>query len=281
MEAEHYIVFDLERNFRPYQSDFPAEIVDMGAVKIDPQTMEIVDTFSAFVKPTAPLSKHTTKLTGIEKQDVKQAPRFRQVLAAFRSFIGSSYILVTWGKEDYEFLKEDCTRHGLDCPDMSKERRFDLQQFVFRAYEELFPNQPSLRLAVEQFGLEWQGEQHRALADAENTANIFLKAAAERDLKHAYRRSTDVVFIVEGALSEKGKRKLMRWIIKEMKKRKADHLTWKSFLRSKTWANAMEQHEFDEAAIAQLEANFAEALQNVKKLQQAKAKAQTAATPAP
>lgn len=31
--ATHFIVFDIERNFRPYKSEDPSEIVDIGAVK--------------------------------------------------------------------------------------------------------------------------------------------------------------------------------------------------------------------------------------------------------
>ena len=63
-----------------------------------------------------------------------------------------------------------------------KERRIDLQKFVFQAYEELFEHTPSLQSAVEQLGLIWEGKQHRALADAENTANILLKHIAREIL---------------------------------------------------------------------------------------------------
>ena len=65
---------------------------------------------------------------------------------------------------------------------MEKERRIDLQKFVFQAYEELFEHTPSLQSAVEQLGLIWEGKQHRALADAENTANILLKHIAREIL---------------------------------------------------------------------------------------------------
>ena len=39
----------------------------------------------------------------------------------------------------------------------------------------MFEHTPSLHFAVEQLALTWEGKQHRALADAENTANILLK----------------------------------------------------------------------------------------------------------
>ena len=54
-----------------------------------------------------------------------------------------------------------------------------MQKFVFQAYEELFEHTPSLQFAVEQLALTWEGKQHRALADAENTANILLKVYRE------------------------------------------------------------------------------------------------------
>ena len=73
-------------------------------------------------------------------------------------------------------------------PLYGKERRIDLQKFVFQAYEELFEHTPSLQSAVEQLGLIWEGKQHRALADAENTANILLKAYSERDITKRYKR---------------------------------------------------------------------------------------------
>lgn len=66
--ATHFIVFDIERNFRPYKSEDPSEIVDIGAVKIEASTMKVIGEFSELVKPGARLTRHTTKLTGITKR---------------------------------------------------------------------------------------------------------------------------------------------------------------------------------------------------------------------
>lgn len=49
--ATHFIVFDIERNFRPYKSEDPSEIVDIGAVKIEASTMKVIGEFSELVKP--------------------------------------------------------------------------------------------------------------------------------------------------------------------------------------------------------------------------------------
>ncbi len=108
--------------------------------------------------------------------------KFPQIIEKFIQFIGEDSIFVTWEKKIIGFYLMDCTLHSVECPRMDKERRMDLQKFVFQAYEDLFEHTPSLQSAVEQLGLTWEGKQHRALADAENTAKILLKVYSERYL---------------------------------------------------------------------------------------------------
>ncbi|WP_028400032.1 exonuclease [Ectobacillus panaciterrae] len=259
-EPKFYIVFDIERNFRPYQSDAPTEIVDIGAIKIEANTMSMIEFFSALVKPTASLSRHTTKLTGITKEDVKGAESFPQVIEKFREFVGEDYMFVTWGKEDYGFLTKDCVLHDTECPYLGKEVRFDLQRFVFHAYQELFPNQPNLKFAVEQLALEWEGEQHRAYADAKNTANIFLTAIKQKDIHKSYKRNIEFVFVKEGSLTDKGKKIMKRWVFKELKRTGVSQLTWDWFINSKTWENVSEQYHFNDITVLLLQNYFPTAL---------------------
>ncbi|HWO96641.1 MAG TPA: exonuclease [Bacillus sp. (in: firmicutes)] len=264
-DPRYYIVFDIERNFRPYQSEAPTEIVDIGAVKIEASTMSVVGTFASLVKPTASLSRHTTKLTGITKQELKGADKFPAVIARFREFIGEEYMFVTWGKEDYGFLAEDCVLHKVEGPNLTKERRFDLQQFVFNAYEDLFPNQPSLQHAVEQLGLEWEGEPHRAFADAQNTANLFFAAAKEKDIRHSYKRRIEHVLVQDGVLTDKGRTMMKRWIFKELKKSRRTSLSWEGFMKSKTWENLLDQYQFEEATLLLMQQYFKTAFKKAKR----------------
>lgn len=120
--ATHFIVFDIERNFRPYKSEDPSEIVDIGAVKIEASTMKVIGEFSELVKPGARLTRHTTKLTGITKKDLIGVEKFPQIIEKFIRFIGEDSIFVTWGKEDYRFLSHDCTLHSVECPCMEKRK---------------------------------------------------------------------------------------------------------------------------------------------------------------
>ncbi|MBG0964659.1 exonuclease [Bacillus sp. SRB1LM] len=264
--ATHFIVFDIERNFRPYKSEDPSEIVDIGAVKIEASTMKVIGEFSELVKPGARLTRHTTKLTGITKKDLSGVEKFPQIIEKFVQFIGESSIFVTWGKEDYRFLSHDCTLHSVECPRMDKERRIDLQKFVFQAYEELFEHTPSLQSAVEQLGLTWEGKQHRALADAENTANILLKAYSERDITKRYKRHGELELVENGKLTEKAKKKMRKWVFKEMRKNTERPFIWSTFESSDTWENITERYYISESTIELLKKHFPTAVRKAERL---------------
>ncbi|MDZ5609453.1 exonuclease [Bacillus pseudomycoides] len=255
-EPKYYIVFDVERNFRPYKSQDPLEVVDIGAIKVEASTMQIIERFSSLVKPTAPLTRHTTKLTGITKKDLKEVEKFPMVMKRFLQFAGDDYIFITWGKEDYKFLAQDCQLHNIECPNIESERKFDLQKFVFQAYEQLFIHTPSLKFAVEQFALEWEGKQHRAFADAKNTVNIFLKVSKEKDIYKRYKRNEELVLAKNGVLTEKAKKKMKRWVFKELKKKEHIQFTWNDFQNSKTWENITERYYIDNNTILLLQNYF-------------------------
>ncbi|EJV82992.1 exonuclease [Bacillus mycoides] len=263
--ATHFIVFDIERNFRPYKSEDPSEIVDIGAVKIDVSTMKVIGEFSELVKPSASLTRHTTKLTGITKKDLIGVGNFPQIIEKFIQFIGEDSIFVSWGKEDYRFLSQDCTLYGVECPCMEKESRFDVQKFVFQAYEELFEHTPSLQFAVDQLGLTWEGKQHRALADAENTANIFLKAYSERDINKRYKRHGELELVKNGKLTEKAKKKMRKWAFKEMKKSAERPFVWSAFESSDTWESITERYYISESAVELLKKHFPTAVRKAER----------------
>ncbi|HDR7949801.1 TPA: exonuclease [Bacillus toyonensis] len=263
--ATRFIVFDIERNFRPYKSEDPSEIVDIGAVKIDVSTMKVIGEFSELVKPSAPLTRHTTKLTGITKKDLIGVEKFPQIIEKFIQFIGEDSVFISWGKEDYHFLSHDCTLHGLECPCMEKDSRFDLQKFIFQAYEELFEHTPSLQFAVEQLGLTWKGKQHRALADAENTANILLKIYSERDINKRYKRHGELELVKNGKLTEKAKKKMRKWVFKELKKHAERPFVWSAFESSETWESITERYYISENTVELLKKHFLTAVRKAER----------------
>ncbi|EAL11762.1 DNA polymerase III, epsilon chain [Bacillus cereus G9241] len=227
--------------------------------------MKVIGEFSELVKPGARLTRHTTKLTGITKKDLSGVEKFPQIIEKFVQFIGESSIFVTWGKEDYRFLSHDCTLHSVECPRMDKERRIDLQKFVFQAYEELFEHTPSLQSAVEQLGLTWEGKQHRALADAENTAKILLKVYSERDIHKRYKRHGELELVENGKLTEKAKKKMRKWVFKEMRKNTERPFVWSTFESSDTWESITERYYISEPTVELLKKHFCTAVRKAER----------------
>ena len=88
---ETHIFLDFEmnpipRDFREAREIARAEIVEIGAVKLD-REYRLVDRYSRFVKPEyGPIQPHITRLTGITDADVADAKRL--------GFSGTPYFLV-------------------------------------------------------------------------------------------------------------------------------------------------------------------------------------------
>lgn len=91
-----YIVFDLETTDL---NIYKAEIIEISAIKII--NGEVLETFSELIKPTKPIPKRITKITGITDLDVYSARSVNDVLKDFLNFIGD-HILVGYNIHSYD-----------------------------------------------------------------------------------------------------------------------------------------------------------------------------------
>lgn len=170
----NFIVYDLEATC--WEGSPPSqvqEIIEIGAYKLNPYG-EVMDSFSRLVKPVIHpyLSYYCKTLTGIEQDDINRASSFVKVIDEFQEWIDiydEEYLLCAWGKFDQRILIQDCKLHKLDydwtAPYINvKEQYHDLKRLKRRW---------GLKKAVEFEGFEFTGDQHSALADAENLAKIF------------------------------------------------------------------------------------------------------------
>jgi DNA polymerase-3 subunit alpha (Gram-positive type) len=66
------IGFDLETTGLDKKHD---KIIEIGLVKFDEKTFEIVDTFSTFVNPEVPIPELISNITNIHDSDVETAPK--------------------------------------------------------------------------------------------------------------------------------------------------------------------------------------------------------------
>lgn len=171
-----FIVFDLEATcWRGRPPGGVNEVIEIGAVKMD-RFGDVLGSFNQFVKPMVnPLLSHfCQKLTSIEQADVDQAKKFPQVIQQFKDWIDiydHEYLLCAWGNADKRLLSNDCHLHKLETE--------WLEPFINLKdqYNEIKknPQKTGLRASVRREGYEFTGVQHRAIADAENTAKIFRK----------------------------------------------------------------------------------------------------------
>ncbi|NND35081.1 MAG: exonuclease domain-containing protein [Saprospiraceae bacterium] len=172
----NFIIYDLEATcWRGAPPNNVQEVIEIGAVRVNGYGEEI-GTFNRFVKPlvNAQLSAFCTELTSIEQYQVNSAELFPRVVDLFWDWADldlDDYMLVSWGKEDQQLLRNDCALHDLD--DSWLAPHLNLKK-AYRRLKRL-SKYTGLMKTLEREGLEFDGTPHRAIYDAINTAKIFLK----------------------------------------------------------------------------------------------------------
>lgn len=165
------IVLDLEATCDETEQLLPAdqmEIIEIGAVILDKQLEISEQQFSEFVRPeTNPkLTPFCTSLTHIEQASVDSAASFAEVFRRFKAFAGERVVLMGWGMWDWEQLERQAAAIG---ESLDGWQYINLKREFYRLRK---MKEGSLRSAINRAGIEFEGEQHRALTDALNTAKL-------------------------------------------------------------------------------------------------------------
>ena len=174
-----YFVIDFEythytkRTGRPRA--FFSEIIEIGAVKVDSATLEVVADMENFVRPHffPKQASEGMNFSMITDGDMEEAIEFEDMLNGINELYssGNTYF-VTWGNDDFRVLTIGCERHSLvnpilpeDCLDLSK------------AYKLLKgdKNTTGLMKATEKLNIDTNGFSHTAYDDAYNTYLVLLK----------------------------------------------------------------------------------------------------------
>jgi inhibitor of KinA sporulation pathway (predicted exonuclease) len=169
------IIFDLEATcWDGNPTNRQQEIIEIGAYKID-DFGEINDRFQQFVKPQIHpfLSNYCTLLTTIEQKTVDRAKTFPVVVENFISWIDDEeFMLMSWGILDFELLKQNSDIYKLDCTWLDK-RHLDLKE-QYRIIKNR-TDKISFSKALEIEKIEFVGTPHRAIYDAANLVNLYIK----------------------------------------------------------------------------------------------------------
>jgi DNA polymerase-3 subunit epsilon len=173
--ANTLIVFDFETT--GLSPDMGDRSIEIGAVLIE--NGHITQRFQQLMNPNIRIPVFIENLTGITNRMVSEARKNNEVMADFFEFIHGHNLVAHNASFDERFLRAEFKRikktfeGGITCSLLASRRVF--QQAVNH----------QLATLAEYKNLPSSGVYHRALADAEVTAHLWLSLLAELEYKHA------------------------------------------------------------------------------------------------
>lgn len=161
--SDTFVVFDIETTgFSPVTN----RIIEIGAVKV--KDGQITDRFSTFVNPEVPIPFEIEKLTSINDSMVMDAGTIEVVLPKFLGFVGDAVLVAHNANFDVSFIRENAERQQIpvnftyvDTVGIARMLLTGQAKYTLDAVAK------TLKISLE--------NHHRAVDDAECTAEIFMK----------------------------------------------------------------------------------------------------------
>ncbi len=170
---DSFVAYDLETTGFSPKTD---AIIEIGAVKVCGgkviESHEFV--FQEFVRPyKKSVREEITQLTGITKDDVKDARQMWEVFPDFMKFVGDNVLV---GYNNVKFDSRFLVRAGRYSNIIMQNPQFDVMKYAdgFRTKLGFANENLSLETLSKKLGIE-NPEAHRALADAITTARVYLR----------------------------------------------------------------------------------------------------------
>jgi len=163
--ADTAIVLDFETT--GLSADGGDRAIEIGAVRIEQG--RITDRYQGLMNPGRRINYFIENYTGITNQMLATAPPCSEVMAGFSEFIEDFDLVAHNASFDSRFLSAEMRRIGREVAG-----EFACSMLTSRR---LYPDAPNHKLGtlVEFHHLPNDGTFHRALADAEMTAHLWLK----------------------------------------------------------------------------------------------------------
>jgi DNA polymerase-3 subunit epsilon len=193
------VVLDFETTgLSPESGDRPIEI---GAVLI--RDNQIVDRFDSLMNPGVRVTPFIEEYTGISNRMLADAPPVALVMERFATFMACHHLVAHNASFDCRFLDVELRRIN----------RLRSQEFAcsMLTARRIYPDAPSHRLEalVRHKNLATSGVHHRALADAEMTAHLWITML--NDLKTVF-RFRHVSFELMQQLAKVPRKKAATWL---------------------------------------------------------------------
>ena len=177
-ESQTIAVLDFETSgMSPDQGD---RAIEVGAVLL--RGGEIVDRFQSLMNPGFYVSDFIQDFTGITNAMLQTAPDNATVMTRFAKFIGTCPLVAHNASFDRRFLEAELQQVGCH-----QSRNFACSMLAARR---VYPRADNHKLAtlVAYKQLPIGGQFHRALADAEMTAQLWLQMAVDLQTDYGYRQ---------------------------------------------------------------------------------------------
>ena len=173
------IIFDLEatcweEGYKLGRDD--SEIIEIGAVKVNRETGDVIDTFQSFIRPHfhPMLSDYCMNLTSIKQEDVYNAELLEVILPQFNDWIGdyNDYIM-SWGHYDKNIIMKECKLKNFDMGTLRSKlnnKHLNMKNQFSHVYN---IKHCGVSKALKFLNLKFDGTQHRGIDDAKNMAIIY------------------------------------------------------------------------------------------------------------
>lgn len=179
------LVIDLEMNGM-YTEEIPmGEIIEIGAVVLN-EEFEIVDKYSTYIKPNnLRISQGVQRLTNITEEKLVKAPNIKEALENLLQITPdiNNTTLYTWSDSDTNAIECELNSKNIQIKDIKRlcNNYIDIQEIFGERVG--IENRLNLTKALNMIGLEFNGREHGALADAINTAQILKEIETNQDIK--------------------------------------------------------------------------------------------------
>lgn len=162
--------------------------IQIGAAVFNARNAALIERLEIYVNPFEPISEQIIRLTGIRDQDVSNGMNIQQAYEELKRFHAKHKCFrnpLVWGSgtrndsshiydEYVEYVKANSPQAEYDAENFMGFRIVDVKT-VYQSVQ-LFENSKhggGLKDSMKRFGLEFEGQEHTALADAINTFRFW------------------------------------------------------------------------------------------------------------
>jgi len=174
---QHILVVDLEATCCDLQSipRHQMETIEIGAVIVATDSLEIIDEFQTFIKPLRHrvLTEFCLNLTSITQIQVDKAPTFPDAIKLWQPWLSQfdKTIFGSWDDYDRKQLQQDSKHHHIDLPDPVSSNHVNLKE-IFSTTQRL-NKRYGMAQALSLANIELAGTHHRGIDDARNISKLL------------------------------------------------------------------------------------------------------------